>query len=96
MDQHVCFWYQAPQDFPAFCGLEVERDGTLVAVDRKEHRTHARVQAHAIGAHEVALGRLDFYNVRAIVAEDLRRERPEHDRGEVEDAHPGERTAHGG
>ena len=44
----------------------------------------------------VALGRLDLDHVSAEIAEDLRGERAEHDRGGIEDANTVERTGHDG
>ena len=45
-------------------------------------------------AHHVAARRLDLHDVGAEVGEDLRRVRPHHHGGEVEDAHAGKRAAH--
>jgi len=41
--------------------------------------------------HDVAARRLDLDHLGAEVAEDLRRQRPQHDRGQIEDLDSGER-----
>ena len=86
---------QQPLDHRHAVGLlEVDAQRALVAVDRQEDRAHAaRPARHAVGTHAVALGRLDLDHVGAVVAEDLGGHRPQHDGGQVEHSHTGQRTA---
>ncbi|MNC91173.1 hypothetical protein D3C83_73800 [compost metagenome] len=57
---------------------------------------HAGVAHRRDVAQHVAFRRLDLDHVRAEVREQLRRERPQHHGGEVEDADAGQRPAHAG
>src|SRR5512143_267976 len=50
------------------------------------------MQRHAVGTHHVAGGILDLDDVRAEDAENLHRQRTEHDRGQIDDAITRERT----
>jgi hypothetical protein len=75
--------------------LQVEHHRALVAVGVEEDRAHAGIAERPRLADDIAVGRLDLDHVGAEVAEDLRRERSHHHRGEVEDADAGERAGHG-
>jgi len=73
--------------------LNVEHHAALVAIDLQVDRTHAGTAHRAAGAHDVARRRLDLDHVRAVVAEDLGRERPHQHGRHVDDAHALERAA---
>src|SRR6185503_169396 len=79
---------------PRLVLLQVQNHRALVAVDVEEDRAHARMAERPRLPDHVAVGRLDLDHVGAEVGEDLRRVRPHHDRGEVEDADAGERPGH--
>ena len=94
-DEHVRGGKQPVQRLAAFLALEVERQRALVAVEVRELAGQlARVRLAAERAQEIAAGRLDLDDVRAVVGEIERRRRSHHDGGEVDDADARERAAH--
>ena len=62
--------------FPAGVGLQIEDDALLPAIPCLERRNVAR---------GVAVGRLDFDHLGAVVGEDHRRQRPDHPPAKVDD-----------
>ena len=90
VDEHVSRTDELAQHGAPVRRFEVDGDRTLAAVEIEENAAHA-VRCDRTGvAHDVALGRLDLDDVGAVVGEDLRGQRPEHHRREVNDAHPGQ------
>jgi hypothetical protein len=76
-------------------GLQIEHDAALAPVAVEEHRRHARVDARAQVAREVAPGRLHLHDVGAEVGQQQRAVRAGDHRGEVDDTHTLEReTGH--
>ena len=91
VEEHVGARHEAAQCGARLLRLEVEDDPALVAVQLEERPAHAGVARGPKAADHVALRRLDLDYVRAHVREDVGRERPHDDVGEVEDADAGQR-----
>ncbi|MNR24402.1 hypothetical protein D3C85_1414780 [compost metagenome] len=89
--QHVALRYQLAQLRLALLALEIQTDRTLVAVDVHEGGTHARGAAHAVGPHQVAFGRLDLDDFRAVIGQHLGGHRPQHHGREIQHLDAGER-----
>ena len=71
---------QPAREFDAFRMLHVERDRKFAAMQ-------VALQAELAIAHRRRILALDLDHLRAVVAENPRRDRPGHDPGEIEDAH---------
>ena len=97
VDEDVGATHQFSYGVAAFVLFQVDRERALVAVDGEKDRTQARRGAvrllRAVGAHQIAFERFYLDDVGAVVAEDLRRQRAEHDRRHVHDAHARKRAA---
>src|SRR5262249_47029229 len=93
VDQDLRGRDQRAQFGRAVLALQVEHDGALVAVHAHEQRAHV-LALGMLGAVALAVAAriLDLDDVGAHIAQGLRRGRPEDELGEVEDAHPVERT----
>jgi hypothetical protein len=74
--------------------LQIEDKALLVAVDVEEIGRHARVSHWADAAHHLAFGRLDLDDLRAEIAEDLRRHRPQDCDRQVDNPDPRQRPRH--
>src|SRR5262249_9021062 len=90
LDQHVRARDEARQDGLALCGMKIERDRALVAVELREVPRQP-LHDHALAADGIPLaGRLDLDHVRAHVGEQHAAERPGENPGEIDDADAGE------
>ena len=78
-----------------FGPLQVEHQRALVAVEVEEDVAHPAVSRGTGIAHDIAFRRFDLDYLGAEIAEDLRRQRPEHDGRQVEHLDPGERPRFG-
>jgi len=84
--------YKRAQLLAAFFGLEVQRHGSLVAVQRHIDRAHIGIRRiFAAMALAVALWPLDFDDVRAEIAQRLRGVRAENEFRQVDDRDAGQR-----
>ncbi len=90
--QNVALPHQRQEGLCRFRLLQIERQRALVAVEVQEHMAHLAVPRRAGIAHDVALGRLDLDHLGAEIAHDLRRQRPEHDRRQIDHLDPSERA----
>lgn len=69
--------------------LQIEAERSLVAIDVKVGRTHARSPAWLADVTDrIALGRLDLDDVGALVGQQHRAVGPENDIGEIDDSSP--------
>lgn len=93
VDQHVGAGDERFQHVRTVRLAQVECEGAFVAVHGEKNRTHPRMQRHAIGAHHVAVGTFDLDDVGTVIAEDLGRERAQHNGGEIENPHAAKRSA---
>jgi len=71
--------------------FQIEHKRALVAIEVEEDMAHLGVPGGTGIAHDVALRRLDLDHLGAEIAQDLGRQRPEDDRGQIEHLGPGER-----
>ena len=78
----------------AFGFFKIQHDAALVAIQMQEIRAHAGVAMRGDITRVVAFGRLDFDHIGAVVSENLRGVGAEDDRGQVDNAHAVEWTAH--
>ena len=95
VDQHVARLHEAPQDLLALLLLEVERDRVLVAVVVDVERAEPRARRRGRVAVHITIDGLDLDHLRAEVAEDLGRQRAQHDGGDIDDPEAGEQRVHG-
>ncbi len=75
-----------------FGPLQIEHQGTLVAIEIEKDVTHLAVPSRAGIAHDVALGRFDLDHLGTEIAQDLCRQRPEDDCRQIEYLDPSERA----
>jgi hypothetical protein len=95
LQEHVRPGGQSLQHLDSAFVLQVEGDRALVAVVVQEERGEAASRVRR-GAGQIAAGPgiLDLDDVRALIAENLRGERPGDHRREVENAEAAERSGH--
>lgn len=94
--EHVSAGYKTPQCLSANFLLQVELDAALVAVQVKERPGHPRVAQGPVVPGGVASSVLDFDHVSAEVRENVGRQRPHHDPGQVQHPDTGERACWSG
>ena len=90
LHQHVRGAKEIGEGGAARVAIQVEDDGSLVAVELREVPAQALADG-ARAAHEVAVRALDLDDVRSHVREELGAEGPGQHPGEVNDPNPGER-----
>ena len=94
MDEHVGAIDQPPQRVARRGLLQIEDDGALVAVYAHEQRRHVAGPRRTGVAGGVARRRLDLDHVGAEIAQDLGRQRAEHDRAQIQHANAVKRSGH--
>ena len=91
---HVCIFEQAHQRGMAIRVFEVETDRTLVAVEMQKFGRHAgRATTPAQVPSHIPFRAFDFDHFSAMVREDLRTERADHYRGQVDHLDAGQHAA---
>ena len=93
-DHDIGFFQQTVQCLHAGGLFQIEHDRTLVAVQMQELRAHAgggRLAVHETDQVAGLVFNLDDF--RAVISEDLRAQRADHHRGEVDHAHTFERAS---
>ena len=92
--QHVGFFDQFHQRGVSAGVFQVEHDRAFVAVQVQELGAHARRHRLAVHvAYQVAGLGFDLDHFRTVVGEDLRRQRADHDRSQIDNAYAFERAA---
>jgi hypothetical protein len=96
MDEHVSRAHKFLQRALARLALEVDGNGPLVAVQRNIERSHRlRFWRLALRTLPVSRRLLDLDDISPKVTQCLRRIRPKHILGQVDDPHPSQGTGTG-
>ena len=93
MHEHVRRVDQAVKRRSSGRRLEVEDDTALVAVQMQEGAGHAVMAVGPVVAEGIALRAFHLDHVRAHIGEDMRRERPHDDVGQIDDTNTSQRSS---
>ena len=91
MHQNIALPNQGQQHRRRLRLLQVEHERALVAIEVEEDVAHLAVPGRLGIPHDIASRRLDLDHLGAEVAQDLRRQRPQHNRRQIEDLDAGQR-----
>jgi len=90
--QNVALPDQRQQHRRRFLLFQIEHERAFVAVEIEKDMAHLAMPRGSGIAHDVAVRRFDLDDVGPEIGEDLRRQRPEDDRGQIENLDPRERS----